>query len=98
MKSPVGAGHGTTITAAALLQGAAMTEAPLPARLDAADVQRRLAIGPRRLFQLIAEGRFPPPDLRVGKTGRRLWNLATVETWEREQGTGAARAPTGGDA
>lgn len=56
-----------------------------PVRLDAADIQRRLAIGPRRLFQLIAEGRFPEPDLRVGKTGRRLWDAATVEVWEQEQ-------------
>jgi hypothetical protein len=56
-----------------------------PSRLDAADIQRRLAIGPRRLFQLIAEGRFPEPDLRVGKTGRRLWDAATVEAWELSQ-------------
>jgi hypothetical protein len=55
-----------------------------PARLEAADIQRRLAIGPRRLFQLIAEGLFPPPDLRVGKTGRRLWDAASVENWEEE--------------
>lgn len=54
-----------------------MTSHPaLPARLDAADVQNRLGIGPRRLFQFLAEGRFPPPDLRVGKTGRRLWDLS----------------------
>lgn len=70
-----------------------MLNACAPPRLDASDVQRRLAIGPRRLFQLIAEGRFPPPDLRVGKTGRRLWDLATVEDWERAQQT---RSMTGG--
>jgi predicted DNA-binding transcriptional regulator AlpA len=61
-----------------------MTEITLPARFDAADIQRRLAIGARRLYQLIAERRFPPPDLRVGKTGRRLWDLATVDAWERQ--------------
>lgn len=57
----------------------------LPARLDAAAIQRRLAIGPRRLYQLIAEGRFPAPDLRLGGSGRRLWDLATVEAWEKQQ-------------
>lgn len=57
----------------------------LPPRLDAAAIQRRLAIGPRRLYQLIAEGRFPAPDLRIGGSGRRLWELSTVEAWESEQ-------------
>jgi hypothetical protein len=63
-----------------------MIDAPSsPTRLDAAAIQRRLAIGARRLFALIAEGGFPPPDLRTGKTRRRLWDLTTVEEWERRQ-------------
>jgi hypothetical protein len=61
-----------------------------PSRLCADDIQRRLAIGPRRLYQLIAEGRFPAPDLRLGRTGRRLWNLTTIEEWERAQATPVA--------
>ena len=63
-----------------------------PARLDAAAVQRRLAIGSRRLFQLIEEGRFPPPDLRLGNNRRRLWEEATVSEWERQEQARAAAA------
>ncbi len=53
-----------------------------PARLTAPEVQRRIGIGPRRLYDLIAEGRLPAPDLRV--YGRRLWNRSTIEAWERQ--------------
>lgn len=54
-------------------------------RLDAAAVCRRLAIGPRRLYQLVAEGRFPAPDLRLGANGRRLWTVEQVAAWESAQ-------------
>ncbi len=65
-----------------------------PIRLTAADVQRRLLIGPRRLYQLISEGKFPDADLRLGAIGRRLWNLSTVEAWEREQRRVECKQPT----
>ncbi len=54
-------------------------------RLDVRAIQRRFVIGPRALYKWINEGRFPPPDLVVGKNRRRLWNVATVEAWEREE-------------
>lgn len=57
----------------------------LPARLDAATIQRHLAIGPRHFYTMVAEGRFPPPDLRVGKNRRRLWNVNTIQEWEAQQ-------------
>lgn len=57
-------------------------------RLDADAVCQRRAIGPRHLHRLLAKGRFPPPDLRVGANGRRLWNLETVQAWELAQTPG----------
>jgi hypothetical protein len=49
-------------------------------------VARVLSVSRRTLERERAAGRFPPPDIRIGK--RPLWRPMTVQSWIDKQGDG----------
>ena len=49
---------------------------PLPTYVDVSDITEALKTSDRSIRRLIASGRFPPPDLRLGR--RLKWKLDTV--------------------
>jgi predicted site-specific integrase-resolvase len=56
----------------------------------AGDITGRLLISAVTLGRWIREGRFPLPDVRVGRT--RIWRPETIDAWvarSGEQGRGA---------
>ena len=56
-------------------------------------VARALGISTRTLERLLSGGRFPAPDLRIGRA--TLWRPATVRVWIDAEADRQRRRPVG---
>jgi predicted DNA-binding transcriptional regulator AlpA len=80
----------TRIDVAARSMARASNAAPPPAptaeryTLRLKEVAKALGIGQRTLERERSAGRFPPPDLRIGKVP--LWRPATINAWIEKGG------------
>lgn len=56
--------------------------------LSRKQIAKAMGIGLRTFTRMLAERRFPGPDLRIGDLAK--WRISTYNAWVASQGKGAA--------